>query len=253
MSEQGLICKRTNNYATITLNRPHRRNALTHALLVQLRELLIELDQDPQVRAIILTGADRAFSAGADLQEGPSDVGEVVRTYYTPLIQQMLTMGTPLIAAVNGVAAGSGFSLTLACDFRIVSEAASFVAAFVKVALVPDAGATWLLPRIVGMTRARQIALLGAPVTAPQSLAWGLANEVVAPHDLLPRAEALADDLSSLPASVAAIRNLLTVSGGNDLTQQLEAEAVAQSRAQEHSHYGAARRAFAEKQTPRFY
>ncbi len=253
-TEQHLLCeKHAAGYAVLTLNRPDRFNALSHALVAELRERLAKLEAEDDVRAVVLTGAGRAFCAGADLKAGPSDVEDVIRRLYIPLVDEMAEMRTPIVAAVNGAAAGAGFSLALNADLRVASTTASFSMSFVKVGLVPDAGATWLLPRIVGSSRAAEISLLGRKVTAEQALSWNLVNDVVPPADLLWRASALAAELAALPASVGQVRRLLRASGGATLDEQLDAEAAEQGRAQQHPHFDEAKRAFVEKRAPRFW
>jgi len=253
VTEDHLTHEVRDGYAVLTLNRPERHNALSHALVADLRERLELLDADTRVRAVVLTGAGRAFCAGADLGGGPSDAEDVVRRLYNPLIDQLTSMATPLVAAVNGPAAGAGFSLALACDLRIASPEAAFVLSFVKVGLVPDAGATWLLPRIVGAARAAEIALLGRKVGASRAESWGLVNEVVASEQLLDRACAVAAELAAVSASVGAIRRLLTDGFSTTLSAQLDAEATAQGLAQHHPHYAEARQAFREKRSPSFW
>jgi len=253
VSADHLCRERCAGYAVVRLNRPERLNALTHALVQDLHVELAALDADPTVRAVVLTGEGRAFCSGADLGGGPSDAEDVIRRLYNPLITQLTSMATPVIAAVNGVAAGAGFSLALAADLRLASENASFALSFVKVGLVPDAGATWLLPRAVGSTRAAEIALLGRKVTAAQALEWGLVNEVVSPDDLHKRAREVAAELASVSASVGPIRQLLTSSWEVDLATQLDAEATAQGVAQHHPHFSEARAAFLEKRPPQFW
>lgn len=252
--DDHLTCRQhAEGYAVVTLNRPDRFNALNHALVADLRELFAKLDADDDVRAIVLTGAGRAFCAGADLKAGPSDVEDVIRRLYIPLVDEVTKMRTPIVAAVNGPAAGAGFSLALLADLRVASTAATFSMSFVRVGLVPDAGATWLLPRVVGAGRAAEIALLGRKVTAEQALAWNLINDVVPPGDLLFRASALARELASLPASVGQVRRLLRASGESSLATQLDAEAVEQGRAQQHPHFSEAKQSFVEKREPRFW
>ncbi len=253
-AEDHLRCEHHDGgYAVVTLNRPDRHNALSHALVADLRELLGKLEADDDVRAVVLTGSGRAFCAGADLKAGPSDVEDVIRRLYIPLVELMAEMRTPVIAAVNGVAAGAGFSLALNADLRLASTTASFSMSFVKIGLVPDAGATWLLPQIVGSARAAEIALLGRKVTAEQAVSWGLVNEVVAPADLLWRATGLAAEIAALPASVGQVRGLLRRSAAASLDEQLDAEAVEQGRAQQHPQFEEAKRAFVEKREPRFW
>ncbi|MCG7207419.1 enoyl-CoA hydratase/isomerase family protein [Streptomyces arenae] len=249
---RSLRLDRDGPVAVLTLDRPERLNALSHDLLVELRMRLRALDEDRGVRAIVLTGAGRAFCAGADLQSGPSDAESVLRTYYNPLISEMSDLRTPMIAAVNGVAAGAAVSLALACDLRIASENASFRLSFVRVGLVPDAGSTWLLPRAVGTARAAEMALLGRPVHAAEALDWGLVNEVTPVGEVGKRALELAREVSALSSSVGPTRLLLSRGLGVDLAEQLNAEAAVQGRVQGEPDYQEARRAFAEKRSPRF-
>ncbi|KAA9160501.1 2-(1,2-epoxy-1,2-dihydrophenyl)acetyl-CoA isomerase [Amycolatopsis acidicola] len=252
MGEDQLRVDREGPVAIVTLNRPERLNALSHGLLSDLRALLGELEGDSAARAIVLTGAGRAFSAGADLRGGPSDTGEVVRTYYNPLILDLVAMSTPVIAAVNGVAAGAAVSLALACDLRIAADTAEFQLSFVKVGLVPDAGATWLLPRVVGAGRAADMALRGRPVRADEALRWGLVTEVADGDKVLARAVEIAAEIAALSTSVGTTRGLLNGSFSRELAEQLGEEAIAQGNAQHGPDYQEARRAFAEKRAPRF-
>lgn len=252
MAERLVRVDRDGPVTVITLNRPDRLNALSHDLLVDLRQIVNAADHDRRTRAIVLTGEGRAFSSGADLRGGPSDAEEVVRSYYNPLITDLLSLGTPVVAAVNGVTAGAGVSLALACDFRVAAETAAFQLSFVKVGLVPDAGATWLLPRLIGAACAAEMALLGRPVPAPEALTWGLVNEVTEGQMVRDRAVEVAAQLATLSSSVGATRQLLNQSFERSLREQLDAEATAQGKAQHSPDYREARRAFAEKRTPRF-
>lgn len=228
-------------------------NALSHSLLAELRVAIRTCDDDPGVRAIVLAAAgDRAFSAGADLHGDTSDTEDVLRSYYHPLITAMISARTPLVAAVNGVAAGAGVSLALACDLRIASRSADFRLAFVKVGLVPDAGATWLLPRLVGTGRALDMALSGRSVPAEEALGWGLVNEVVADGAALDRALEVARLVAAQSSSTGAIRALVHGSADRTLAEQLDAEASAQGLAQHHPDYAEARAAFRERRKPEF-
>jgi 2-(1,2-epoxy-1,2-dihydrophenyl)acetyl-CoA isomerase len=252
MSDRHVRVDRDGPVTVITLDRPDRLNALSHDLLVDLRQIVKAADHDPRTRAIVLTGEGRAFSSGADLRGGPSDAEEVVRSYYNPLITDLLSLGTPVVAAINGVTAGAGVSLALACDFRIAAETAAFQLSFVKVGLVPDAGATWLLPRLIGAARAAEMALLGRSVPASEALTWGLVNEVTDVQAVRDRAIEVAAHLATLSASIGAIRQLLNQSFERSLGEQLDSEATAQGKAQHSPDYQETRRAFAEKRTPRF-
>jgi 2-(1,2-epoxy-1,2-dihydrophenyl)acetyl-CoA isomerase len=249
MTDDHLRVDQHGRVRLVTLNRPARLNALSHELLADLRQGLRAADSDSGTRAVVLTGAGRAFSAGADLRAGPSDAEQVLRDYYNPLILDLLQLSTPVIAAVNGIAAGAAVSLALACDLRIAADTTAFQLSFVKVGLVPDAGATWLLPRAVGTARAAEMMLLGRPVPADQALAWGLVNEVTDTAGLLDRALAVAAVLAALPESAGATRRLYQ-SLVASVAEQLDREATAQGKAQYSPDFAQARRALAAKRPP---
>src|SRR6266508_498574 len=236
----------------VTLNRPERLNALSLELVRELRTTFEGLDADPTARVIVLTGAGRAFSAGADLRAEPTSADVVLGEYYNPLVRTMAGLGTPLVAAVNGVAAGAGMAISLACDLRVAAVGASFRMAFVAVGLVPDTGATWLLPRAIGTARAAEMALTGRPVDAAEALAWGLVNEVVPDSDLLARALEVGRSVAAQASSTGAIRRLLHGGADGTFEQALEGELVAQVTAQRGPDYAEARAAFAAKRRPRF-
>ncbi len=172
---------------TITLNRPDKLNAMTPTLLRELKEAFEQANIDQQVRVVILTGAGRGFCAGADLaaaselmMSGGFSYEDNLNATYNPLILTMQNLQKPILAAVNGVAAGAGMSLALACDIRIAAESASFLQAFVKIGLVPDSGSTWMLPRLIGVTKALELMLTGQRVSAAEALDLGIVNQVVA-------------------------------------------------------------------------
>ncbi|WP_067671433.1 enoyl-CoA hydratase/isomerase family protein [Nocardia miyunensis] len=258
MSDNVVRVEHHGAVALVVLNRPERLNALTYPLMIELRKIFAELDAAAQVRAIVLTGEGRGFCAGADLRGGgsiegaPSDAEGVLRTYYNPLIAEMAALTTPTIAAVNGTAAGAGASLALACDLRVAAESASFQMAFVKVGLVPDAGASWMLPRLVGAARAAEMALLGRAVRAPEALGWGLVNEVIPDDQVRSRALELAGAIAELSSSTGTTRQLLWRGLGVDLADQLDAEATAQGIAERKPDFAEAKQAFAEKRRPNF-
>jgi 2-(1,2-epoxy-1,2-dihydrophenyl)acetyl-CoA isomerase len=245
-----VVSRRGEAVAVITLNRPDRLNALSHTLLETLRRTFRELDEDDTVRAIVITGAGRAFSAGADLQGDPSDAEDVVRRLYNPLIEDLLSARTPTVAAVNGVAAGAAVSLALACDLRVAAEGAYFQVSFTKVGLVPDAGLTWLLPRAVGSTRAAQMTLLAQRIDAPTAFAWGLVNETA--EDALEGALVHAERLATLASTVGETRLLLSRSPSRTLAEQLDAEATTQGVVQHGADFQEVRRAYREKRKPDF-
>ncbi|HEV8282389.1 MAG TPA: enoyl-CoA hydratase-related protein [Candidatus Limnocylindrales bacterium] len=243
--------------ATLTLDRPAALNALTVPVKVALREALESLAVDRSVRAVILTGAGRAFCAGQDLAEREQpDAAPIeieVRERYNPIIRALRTMGQPVIAAVNGVAAGAGASLAFACDLRIAAEEARFVLAFGRIGLVPDSGATWFLPRLVGPAKAAELALLGDQVDAAEALRLGLVSRVVPGDQLMPEARALADRLAEgAPLALALTKTALDRSMTIDLDEALEGEAKLQGIAGASADHAEGLAAFREKRPPRF-
>lgn len=243
--------------ATITLNRPAALNAMTFAMKDQLLAALHDAARDQSVRAIVLTGAGRAFCAGQDLRErldlgAPLLDGELTLRY-NPIIKAIRMAPQPVIAAVNGVAAGAGASLAFACDLRIAAESASFVLAFGRIGLVPDSGATWTLPRLVGAARAAEITLLGEAVMAVDALRIGLVSRVVPAEGLASEAAAMAARIADLaPGATTMTKHLLAMAFDHDLDAALAAEAEAQGLAGGHPDHAEGLAAFVEKRTPRF-
>ena len=243
--------------ATLTLDRPEALNALTVGVKVALREALESVAVDRAVRAVILTGAGRAFCAGQDLAEreqpdaAPLDVE--LRERYNPIIRALRSMGQPVIAAVNGVAAGAGASLAFACDLRIAAADARFVLAFGRIGLVPDSGATWFLPRLVGSARAAEMAFVGDPISADDALRFGLVSRVVATDDLLTEARAMADRIAAgAPLAMALTKGALERAATIDLETALEGEAKLQGIAGASADHAEGLAAFREKRAPRF-
>ena len=243
--------------ATITLDRPESLNALTIPMKVALREALGSIAEDRSVRAVVLTGSGRAFCAGQDLGEReapdapPLDVE--LRERYNPIIRAIRSMGQPVIAAVNGVAAGAGASIAFACDLRIASTEARFVLAFGRIGLVPDSGATWLLPRLVGAARAAEIALLGDAIGADDALRFGLVNRVVPADALATESRAMAERLAAgAPLATALTKQALDRSWGIDLDEALDGEAKLQGIVGATRDHAEGLAAFREKRPPRF-
>jgi 2-(1,2-epoxy-1,2-dihydrophenyl)acetyl-CoA isomerase len=243
--------------ATLTLDRPEALNALTVPMKVALREALERIAADRSVRAVILTGAGRGFCAGQDLAEreqpdaAPLDVE--VRERYNPIIRALRSMDQPVIAAVNGVAAGAGASLAFACDVRIAAEGARLVLAFGRIGLVPDSGATWFLPRLVGRARAAEMALVGDAVDAADALRIGLVSKVVPAEALLAEARAIADKIAaSAPSAIARTKHALDRSWSLDLDSTLDDEARLQGEAGATADHAEGLTAFREKRPPRF-
>jgi 2-(1,2-epoxy-1,2-dihydrophenyl)acetyl-CoA isomerase len=219
--------------ATVTLNRPGAMNALNTELKVALRDTLAAAAEDDAVRAVLLTGSGRAFCVGQDLAEhaqnleGDLDaVWSTVPEHYTPIATALATMPKPVVAAVNGVAAGAGAAFAFACDFRVVADTASFTMAFSAVGLSADSGSSWTLPRIVGMAKAKELLLLStSKVTADEALELGLATEVVPADEVAGRTRQLAVRLAAGPTvAYGAIRRSLAYSSGHDIDASLDFE-----------------------------
>ena len=243
--------------ATLTLDRPSALNALTVPVKVALREALESLAADGGVRAVILTGAGRAFCAGQDLAErqlpDAASLEVEVRERYNPIIRAIRSMGQPVIAAVNGVAAGAGASLAFACDLRIAAEEARFVLAFGRIGLVPDSGATWLLPRLVGPAKAAELTFVGESIDADEALRLGLVSRVVPADQLLGEARALAERVADgAPLAMALTKAALQRSATITLDEALEDEARLQGIAGASADHAEGLAAFQEKRPPRF-
>ena len=244
-------------WVKITLNRPDRLNSLNVDLHLALRAAL---DAARQSRAVLITGAGRSFCAGQDLGERnpdsgdwPPDLGAMLRDYFNPLIRQVSALPVPVVCAVNGVAAGAGASLALACDIVLAARSAKFIQAFSKIGLAPDAGASWLLPARIGQARAMALALTGAPVTAEQAADWGMIWQCHDDAALMPAAEALVSQLAAGPtAAYAATKSLVQDAAANSLSDQLDAEAAAQQALGRSADYAEGVRAFLAKRPARF-
>jgi 2-(1,2-epoxy-1,2-dihydrophenyl)acetyl-CoA isomerase len=247
--------------AEITLNRPDRLNAWTDQLGSELRKALLEDAADPSVRAVLITGAGRGFSSGADVKEmleqgargERPDVGTMLRERYHPIIKGIRELPKPVIAAVNGPAVGIGCSLALACDLIWAGESAIFGLAFVNIGLVPDGGSTLLVPVAVGKARALEMALLGEPVSAEDALDWGLINRVVPDGDLMDDARALARRVAKGPTrSYAQSKRALNNSLMKIMDEQLDLEAQIQGEMTQSADFLEGISAFVEKREPNF-
>jgi 2-(1,2-epoxy-1,2-dihydrophenyl)acetyl-CoA isomerase len=248
-----------NGVATITLARPQAYNALTADLLESLLATFKALERDAAVRAIVLTGEGKAFCSGQALDDPrtlppgePVDLGETVERRYGPLLLKILTVEKPVIAAVNGVAAGAGMGIACACDFRIVAESASFTTAFVKIGLVPDSSLSITLPRIVGYARALELCMLSEKIDAARADALGLCTKVVPLERCVAEAHALAAALASGPRSLGLIKRQLIRNGLTDVQQGLAYEAHLQSVAGATKDFAEGLDAFRNKRAPVF-
>ena len=226
MSDLVLVARKA-GFHRLTLNRPDKLNAFDPALHAALMAALNAADADSNCRALLLTGAGRGFCAGADLQSTASeeDLGTVLERTFNPLIRRIRALRLPVICAVNGVAAGAGANVALACDIVLAGRSAQFIQSFIRIGLLPDAGGSWLLPRLAGAARARGMAMLGEPVTAEQALAWGMIWQVADDATLLAEAEALTARLATQPtATLGLIKRALDAAGTNTLDAQLDLE-----------------------------
>lgn len=221
--------------ATITLNRPNSLNALSSGLKADLLHALRRLNKPhTEARALLITGAGRAFCAGADLTEGgmggtERDLGKSLMDDYHPILLELANLEIPVLSAVNGVAAGAGMSIAISADIVIAAHSAYFLQAFVNIGLVPDAGSTYLLPRLVGTARARAMMMLGERIPSDQALEWGLIYEVVDDDMIELRARELGKRLASGPTrALNGIRQLVTKSLKNNYAEQLQEEALMQ-------------------------
>jgi len=251
----------TDHVATITINRPDVLNAFNDTFSPEFIDTLKQVDKDPDVRVVVVTGAGRAFSSGQDLDDlkakyVPGHVphlGGDLKKRYDPWVKRIRTMDKPVIAAVNGVAAGAGCSLALACDLRIASAHAKFIEVFVNVGLIPDSASTWMLPRLIGLGRAMDLCLTGRPVGAEEALAIGLVNQVVPADELEAATAKVAKRLASLPSRALALtKRLLNQSMETTLADQLEAESFAQETAGLTEDHFEGVTSFLEKRTPVF-
>ena len=242
---------------TVTLNRPDALNSFTVEMKEALLAVLKDAARDREVRVVVLTGAGRAFSAGQDLKErqGPdvADLGTELRLRYNPIILAMRRLEKPIIGAINGVAAGAGISVAMACDIVLAAENATFIEAFSRVGLVPDTGSTWVLPRLVGTARAAEMMFTADPVDAATAERIGLVNRVVAAEKLMEEATALAQRLAkAAPIALALAKRALNRTYEMDLERALDYEAQLQSIAGRSADHKEGVAAFVEKRPARF-
>jgi 2-(1,2-epoxy-1,2-dihydrophenyl)acetyl-CoA isomerase len=259
MQEAPVLVERCAGYRVLTLNRPQRLNAFNEAMHQALKRALAEAEEDGDCRALLLTGAGRAFCAGQDLNERISEDGKVsvlgaaLEAYYNPLVRKLRELPFPVVAAVNGVAAGAGANIALACDIVLAARSATFIQAFAKIGLVPDSGGTWFLPRLIGPARARALALTGEQLPAEKAEAWGLIWKMVDDLELMAEAHRLCVHFTEAPTmALALIKRLLDESWSNDLDTQLDLERETQHEASLTADYAEGVRAFLGKRAPVF-
>ena len=247
--------------ARLTLNRPDKLNSFTDAMHAEVRQALDLVQQDKSVRVLLLTGAGRGFCAGQDLADPPMaivdgkmpDIGNVVERNYKPLVMRLTNLRVPTIAAVNGIAAGAGVSIALACDLVIAARSASFLQAFSKIGLIPDTGGTWFLPQRVGMARAMGLAMLADKLPAEKAESWGLIWRCVDDAELQSAADALASQLAVMPTkALVRIRQAMHAAPTHTLEQQLSMEAGFMRELGWGPDYAEGVAAFMEKRAPTF-
>jgi 2-(1,2-epoxy-1,2-dihydrophenyl)acetyl-CoA isomerase len=256
MAYETIDFKADGPIARITLNRPDRLNSFTVAMHGELRDALANLGE---ARVVVLTGAGRGFCAGQDLNDravAPGeavDLGETVQTYWNPLIRTLTSLPQPVIARVNGVAAGAGANIALACDIVVAAKSAKFIQSFSAIGLIPDSGGTWALPRLVGQARALVLALTGDPLPAEKAAEWGLIWKAVDDEALDAEVDAIAKKLAALPPlGLAAIKEMIRSSWQYSLDEELERQAGAMRRLGFTADYREGVAAFLEKRTPTF-
>jgi 2-(1,2-epoxy-1,2-dihydrophenyl)acetyl-CoA isomerase len=258
MSEADILVAKDGAIRRITLNRPQRLNALTRNLLGNLSDALADIAADDEARVLILTGAGRGFCAGQDLgDKGAVEDGRVVRDtverYYNPVIRQLRSLDLPVIAAVNGIAAGAGMSLALSADIALASESATFDLAFARIGLIPDAGGTYTLQRILGPARALGLAILGEKIGAKEAADMGLIWRAAPDAEFGKEVDALAGRLSIAPTkAIALMKKAFNAGGHHSLEQQLALEAELQSQAADTEDFQEGLAAFMGKRAPKF-
>ena len=243
--------------AKITLNRPEKYNSFVREMALELQNILDECSQDKTIRSLLITGAGKAFCAGQDLKEaidpeGP-EIEEIVRKHFNPIIQKIRGIEKPVIAAVNGVAAGAGANLALACDIVVATKSAGFIQAFSKIALIPDSGGTYFLPRLIGLPRATAIMITGETVSAEKAESMGMIYAVYEDFEFENTAFKLAQTIAAMPTKVLGYtKKLLYQTFNNSLEEQLSLEAETQALSAISEDHKEGIQAFLEKRTPQF-
>jgi len=251
-SFDDLLVAESGGVATITLNRPDKLNSFTAKLHANLLDVLQTADADQSIRCVVLTGAGKGFCAGQDLADlDMNNLQNVLEKQYNPLLRQIAGMQKPIIAAVNGVAAGAGANVALNCDIVIAAKSARFIQSFSQIGLVPDGGGTWILPRLIGQARAMALALTAEPVMADDAVEMGMIYQSAEDEQLQQTVEALAGTLAQMPTTaLALIRNMLRQSSTNTLDQQLNLERDFQHAASQTDDFKEGVDAFLNKRKP---
>ncbi len=260
MSEDTILVEKAAGYHRLTLNRPDKLNAFNAGMNKALLSAFQAADDDDDCRAVLVTGAGRAFCAGQDLgdrnpatMEGPPDLGETLETLYNPLIREIRALEKPVVCAVNGVAAGAGANIALACDIVLAAKSAKFIQAFSKIGLVPDSGGTWSLMRLLGEARAKALAMTGMPLGAEQAADWGMIWKAVEDEDLMVEAQNMMEAFAVAPTvGLGFTKRAIQAAATNSLDQQLDLERDLQRAAGRTPDYAEGVSAFLEKRAPNF-
>ncbi len=259
-TSETVLARREEGVLRLTLNRPEKLNSFNEEMHLALRAHIQQAHEDEAIRAILLTGAGRAFCAGQDLGDrdprkgGPApDLGRTLDQFYNPTLRLIRRLEKPVICAVNGVAAGAGANIALACDIVLAAKSAKFIQAFAKIGLIPDAGGSWSLPRILGEPRAKALALTAEPLPAEKAADWGLIWRAVEDGDLMAEAEKLAQSLAAGPTlGLGLTKRLIHAAATNTQDEQLDMERDLQQQAGRSADYAEGVTAFLEKRGARF-
>ncbi|MCF4097413.1 2-(1,2-epoxy-1,2-dihydrophenyl)acetyl-CoA isomerase PaaG [Maritalea mediterranea] len=255
-----IIVTKNEDWVEIALNRPDRLNSFNDEMHEALRKALNEAKNDDAVRAILLTGSGRGFCAGQDLDardprkmELPPDLHATISNFYNPLVRLIRSINKPIICAVNGVAAGAGVNIALGCDIVLAAESAKFIQSFAKVGLVPDAGGSWILPRLIGEARAKYICMTATPVVAKQAVEWGMIWQAVADDQLMDEARKLTAQMADGPTfGLGQMKQALQTSHDHTLDEHLDVEAEMQGRCGRSKDYAEGVSAFLDKRPTQF-
>lgn len=253
----NIIFEKSSGIGRIKLNRPDMLNSFNKDMALAVQNALDDCAEDSEIRCIVITGSGRAFSAGQDLQEATDPNGpelkSIVKDHYNPIILKLRGIEKPVVAAVNGVAAGAGANIALACDIVIATESASFIQAFSKIGLIPDSGGTYTLPRLIGLQRASALMMLGDKVSAREAEQMGMIYRAVADDEFNDTVEQTAGKLAKMPTrGLGMTKRALNLSLANDLSQQLDIEEDLQKKAGSTADYNEGVSAFLEKRKPNF-
>jgi 2-(1,2-epoxy-1,2-dihydrophenyl)acetyl-CoA isomerase len=256
MAWETILFAVADGVATLTLNRPDKLNAFNDQLHADIADALGKVESDATIRALVITGAGRGFCSGADLTsrlDRQGGTNDALDKQYHPRLRRLRALKKPVVAAVNGPAAGAGMSLALSCDIVLAAQSATFIQAFTRIGLVPDAGSTYFLPRLIGTARAKGLTMLAEPLTAAQAEAWGLIWKAVPDDELMPQAMVLAKKLAQGPTyALGLTKTAIDASLGNELDTQLALERDFQSAAAQSEDFREGVKAFLEKRPAKF-